>query len=111
MDIFANTYASNQLFILLFSFSSCSKENNEDNVWGEPFKISVGLTDELRKKIAEIVPVAWLKDGSRFICLQREHTYRDFYSKYISCVHHLYAVRAASIYGARSIYIRCTHDI
>lgn len=52
-------------FILLFSFSSCSKENNEDNVWGEPFKINVELTDGLRKQISKIVPVAWLKDGSK----------------------------------------------
>lgn len=53
------------LFILLFSFSSCSKENNKDNVWGEPFKINVELRDELQNQITKIVPVAWLKDNSK----------------------------------------------
>lgn len=53
------------LFILLVSFSSCNKEDNEENIVGESFKIDIKLPDELQNQITKIIPVADLENGNK----------------------------------------------
>lgn len=55
------------LFILVGLFSSCSLENNEENGMGEPFKVDIELSGGLRNLITKVLPVVFLKNGSKYV--------------------------------------------